>query len=285
MILKLKYILPVALALGLIVLLNFGASTKKPVGPNADKVASQPPMMGKQQVRLLNFDSLLAATKVKLPPETQASISLLENNISRSDIKEQQIADYESLGKLWRQAKRNAIAAHYFGLSGKLENSEKKLNFAAHLLSEELNSDEEWMPSMRNWMEQEAIGYYSASLAINPLNDTVKMDLATVYMAANEPMKGVEQLLDIVRRDSTNVPANIMLGKMAVQSGQLDKAIERGNTVLSVNPKSVDAYLFMGEAYKRQGNKQKAVELFTEAKKLMDNPAFSKDIDAYMATF
>lgn len=282
---KLKYILPVALALGLIVLLNFGASTKKPVGPNADKVASQPPMMGKQQVRLLNFDSLLAATKVKLPPETQASISLLENNISRSDIKEQQIADYESLGKLWRQAKRNEIAAHYFGLSGKLENSEKKLNFAAHLLSEELNSDEEWMPSMRNWMEQEAISYYSASLAINPLNDTVKMDLATVYMAANEPMKGVEQLLDIVRRDSTNVPANIMLGKMAVQSGQLDKAIERGNTVLSVNPKSVDACLFMGEAYKRQGNKQKAIELFTEAKKLMDNPAFSKDIDAYIATF
>lgn len=283
--LKLKYILPVALALGLIALLNFGASTKKPVNPNADKAAEQPPMMGKRQALPLNFDSLLAVAKLKLPPETQARISLLENNISRGDIKEQQIADYESLGKLWLQANKNAIAAHYFGLSGKLENSEKKLNFAAHLLFEALHSDEAPMPSMKNWMEQEAIAYYSASLAINPLNDTVKMDLATIYMAAQQPMKGVEQLLDIVRRDSTNIPANIMLGKLAVQSGQLDKAIERGNTILRVSPKNIDAHLFMGEAYKREGNKQKAIELFTEAKKLMNNPAFSKEIDEYIATF
>lgn len=285
-ILKLKYIIPVAVALGLIAWLNFGATTKKPVDPNADNTAVQPPMMGKEAVKPLNFDSLLVVVKAKLPPETQAKISLLENNISRGDIKEQQIADYESLGKLWLQSKKsNIIAAHYFGQSGKLENSEKKLNFAAHLLSEELKNEEDLMPSMKNWMEQEAIGYYTASLTINPLNDTVKIDLAMVYMDANNPMKGVEQLLDIVRRDSTNIPANVMLGKMAIQSGQLDKAIERGNTILRVDPKNIDAHLFLGEAYKREGNKEKAIQLFTEAKKLMDSPAFSKDIDAYMATF
>lgn len=216
----------------------------------------------------------------------QAKISLLENNITRGDIKEQQIADYESLGKLWLQSKRNnAIAAHYFGESGKLENSEKKLNFAAQLLSDELNDNEDLMPSMRNWMEKEAIQYYKASLAINPLNDTVKINLATIYFAANEPMSSVEQLLGVVERDSTNIRANIMLGKMAVQSGQLDKAIERGKTVLRVAPRNIDARLFMGEAYKRKGNKKEAVELFTEAKKLMNNPSFSKDIDAYIATF
>lgn len=283
---KLKYIVPIAIALGLIALINFGATTKESVDPNAENTAVRPPMMGGQEIKSLNFDSLLAVVKAKLPPETQTNISLLENNITRGDIKEQQVADYESLGKIWLQSKKsNVIAAHYFGLSGKLENSEKKLNFAAHLLSEELKSDEELMPSMKSWIEKEAIEYYTASLVINPLNDTVKIDLAIVYMDANNPMKGVEQLLDIVRRDSTNIPANVMLGKMAIQSGQLDKAIERGNTILRVDPKNIDAHLFLGEAYKRDGNKEKAIQLFTEAKKLMDNPAFSKDIDAYIATF
>ncbi|HET8573553.1 MAG TPA: tetratricopeptide repeat protein [Edaphocola sp.] len=281
---KLKYIIPVAIALGLIALLNFGVSTKKPVDPNTDSEAPMAAAMGQQKVSALNLDSLLTVMKKKLPPAIQAKISLLENNITRGDIKEQQIADYESLGDIWLQEGQKGIAGHYIGLSGKLENSEKKLNFAAHLISEALNADA-LMPAMKSWLEKEAVQYYSASLAINPVNDTAKMELAMVYMDAQQPMKGVEQLLDIVRRDSTNIPANVMLGKMAVQSGQLDKAIQRGQTVLRKDPGNIDAHLFMGEAYKRKGNKAKAIQLFTEAKKLMNNPAFSKDVDAYISTF
>lgn len=281
---KLKYIIPVAIALGLIALLNFGASTQKPVDPSAESEAPMAAAMGQQKVAELNLDSLLTILKKKLPPATQAKISLLENNIARGDIKEQQVADYESLGKIWLQEKEKGIAGHYMGMSGKLENSEKKLNFAAHLISEALNGDA-LMPAMKSWLEQEAIQYYSASLAINPVNDTAKMELAMVYMDAQQPMKGVEQLLDIVRRDSTNIPANVMLGKMAVQSGQLDKAIQRGETVLHKDPKNIDAHLFMGEAYKRKGDKAKAIQLFTEAKKMMDSPEFSKQVDDYIATF
>lgn len=273
-----------AIALGLIALLNFGASTKKPVDPNADNEAPMAAAMGQQKMPTLNLDSLLTVMKKKLPPATQAKISLLENNITRGDIKEQQIADYESLGKIWLQEGEKGIAGHYMGMSGKLENSEKKLNFAAHLISEALNGDA-LMPAMKSWLEKEAIQYYSASLAINPVNDTAKMQLAMVYMDVQQPMKGVEQLLDIVRRDSTNIPANVMLGKMAVQSGQLDKAIQRGETVLHKDPENIDAHLFMGEAYKRKGDKAKAIQLFTEAKKLMNSPAFSKEVDDYLATF
>lgn len=281
---KLKYIIPVAIALGLIALLNFGASTKKPVDPNAAMEAPMAAAMGQQKTEALNLDSLLTVMKKKLPPTIQAKISLLENNITRGDIREQQIADYESLGKIWLQQGEKGIAGHYIGMSGKLENSEKKLTFAAHLVSEALNADA-LMPAMKSWLEQEAIQYYSASLAINPVNDTAKMELAMVYMDVQQPMKGVEQLLDIVRRDSTNIPANVMLGKMAVQSGQLDKAIQRGETVLRRDPKNIDAHLFMGEAYKRKGDKSKAIQLFTEAKKLMNSPDFSKDVDNYIATF
>lgn len=283
---KLKYLIPIVVALGLIAFLNFGMATSKKLAPDAGVANVQPPMAAGKQLAPLNFDSLVTIEKMKLPPQTQTNMSLLENNIARSDTKEQQITDYESLGRLWLQTKRNsAIAAHYIGVSGKLENSEKKLNFAADLLYGELNNSEDLMPRMKNWMENEAIEYYKAALNINPLNDTVKLNLATVYFDANQPMSCVQQLLDVVGRDSTNLRANIMLGKMSVQSGQLDKAIERGNTVLRVDPKNIDARLFMGEAYKRKGDKKKAVQLFTEAKKLMNDPTFSKDIDAYIATF
>ncbi|RYZ23168.1 MAG: tetratricopeptide repeat protein, partial [Chitinophagaceae bacterium] len=124
------------------------------------------------------------------------------------------------------------------------------------------------------------------ALALNPTNDTTRIDLAAVYIeGTGETMKGIEQLLTIVRQDSTNIPANIILGKMAVESGQLDKAVLRGETILRVDQDNVEARLFLAEALKRKGETAKAKQLFTEAKKIMKNPAFSKDMDEYMATF
>lgn len=231
-----------------------------------------------------NFDSLLVDAKKKLSPAAQAEISKQENSVTRGDVKEQQILAYEALGKLWQQNKNRPVAAHYFGKSGKLENSQKKLNFAAHLFSEELH--EERNPRIRQWMAEEAIACFQQSIELNPDNDTTRIDLADVYInGTGETMKGIQQLLSIVRRDSTNIPANMILGRMAVESGQLDKAIQRGNTILSVDKDNVEAYWFLAEAYRRKNDIPKAKELLNTAKKIVNNPAFTKEVDNYMKTF
>lgn len=284
--LKSRFVIPVLIAIGFILFLNFGTKTVKP-GDNKESSNAATAMTDEHNHAIPNFDldSFQNVEKVKLPPEMQTNISLLENNIAREADKSQKIADLESLGRAWIKAKRQAIGAYYLGASAKLENSEKKLNFAANLFVEEIEKEEPVMEGMRFWMLGQMIELYQASLAINPLNDTIKLDLATTYLNANDAMKGVEQLLDVVKRDSTHIPANIMLGKMAIQSGQLDKAIERGRTILRINPQSIDAHLFMGEAYKQMGEKEKAIQLFMGAKELMNNPEFSKDIDEYIASF
>lgn len=279
------------MALAIAGALYFGGNT---VAPKKEKAASGPMAQGgtpgeRQAAGLdipepANFDTLLIAAKKKLSPAAQAEISRQENTITRGNVKEQQILAYEALGKLWQQNKNRPIAAYYFAQSGKLENSQKKLNFAAHLLSEELHEERD--PHIRQWMSELAIGCYQQSIELNPANDTTRIDLAEIYFnGTGETMKGIEQLLTIVRKDSTNIPANIILGRMAVESGQLDKAILRGQTILRVDKNNIEARLFMAEAYKRTGNIQMAKDLLNEAKKIMDSPAFSKDLDEYMKTF
>lgn len=231
-----------------------------------------------------NFDTLLMAARKKLSPAAQAEVSRQERLITGSAAKEQQILAYESLGKLWQQYKNRQIAAYYFAQSGKLENSQKKLNFAAHLISEELHEERD--PHVRQWMAEVAIASYQQSIDLNPANDTTRIDLAEIYFnGTGETMKGIEQLLTIVRRDSTNIPANTILGRMAVESGQLDKAILRGQTILRVDKNNVEAHLFLAEAYKRSGKAQMAKDLFNEAKKITNSPDFSKALDEYMKTF
>lgn len=286
----LHYIVIVA-ALALTGALYFGGNTTAPkkAAPAAGPMAEGGTPGERQAAGLdipapANFDSLLIVAKRKLSPAAQAEIGRQESTITRGDVQAQQILAYEMLGKLWLQHKNRPIAAHYFGKSGKLENSQKKLNFAAHLFSEELHGEKD--KHVRQWMAEEAIACYQQSISLNPDNDTTRIDLAEVYISGTgETMKGIEQLLTIVRKDSTNIPANMILGRMAVESGQLDKAIQRGNTILSVDKGNVEAYWFLAEAYKRKGDAAKAKELLNEAKRLVNNPEFTKEVDEYMKTF
>jgi thioredoxin-like negative regulator of GroEL len=289
--LKPVHFIAIFVALGLIAALYFGGNTLK---PKENKPAAAGPMAGggtpgEMQAGMVdipepaNFDTLLANAKMKLSPAAQAEISRQENTITRGDVKEQKVLALEALGKIWQNNKNRAIAAYYFAESGKLENSQKKLNFAAHLLSEEMH--EEKNPNYKQWMATVAISSLQQSIALDP-SDTTRIDLADIYInGTGETMKGIEQLLTIVRQDSTNIPANVILGRMAVESGQLDKAVARGETILRVDKNNIEAHLFLAEAYKRKGEIQKAKALFEEAKAIMKNPDFSKDLDAYMKTF
>ena len=42
---------------------------------------------------------------------------------------------------------------------------------------------------------------------------------------------------------------------------------------------------FLGEAYKREGKTEQAIELFRQAEKIMNNPDFTKDMEEYIISF
>jgi cytochrome c-type biogenesis protein CcmH/NrfG len=112
------------------------------------------------------------------------------------------------------------------------------------------------------------------------------MALAASFIeGTGETMQGVQMLLSITREKPDNVPANLMLGRLAIQSGQFDKAVQRFETVLKSEPENTEALYFLAEAYKGKGNKQKAIELFEKCKKIVNNPEFNRDIDQYINSF
>ena len=98
-------------------------------------------------------------------------------------------------------------------------------------------------------------------------------------------MNGVQQLLSITRRDPEHAGANLMLGRLDITSGQFPKAIDRLGKVLQKDENNREALYFLAEAYKGQGNKAKAIELFERCKRVVNNPDFSKDIDTYIKSF
>jgi tetratricopeptide (TPR) repeat protein len=279
--LKQRIILASIGAIFLIFLFIFG-KTESPKIPEIAKVESALPAFDvqtaiRQEKQKLNSDQLLYITN-------------LENGITRGDLKKQEKNQYTSLADFWKDSVSSFVPyAYYLSESAKLENSKKSLTFAARLILE--NMRRETRSDVKVWEAQTAAGLFEKALLLDPDNDDLKVGLGSCYVYgegmvgdASQTMKGIQQLLAVVKKDSNNMQAQLVLGIGAVISNQTDKAIERLNKVASFDPHNLEAVSWLADAYAANGDKKNAIKWYEQSKHLVNNPEFSKEIDARIKT-
>ena len=257
----------------LTVLYFFGntVSKSRPVGsPQSENVS---------QKKQLTISEILQASESKLRPEEIAYVNRLKNAVIRGDVKNQQSKAFRQLADFWKDSVPDGFlpAAYYEGQLAKLENSEKSLTFAAQLFLDNLRGQQ---PLLRNWMADQAKELFERALALNPQNDSARIGLGAANIFEGEDvMQGVQQILEVSRRDSTNMYAQFMLALGGLESGQFDKAIERLNRVVLHEPHNLEAVLILAEAYEQKGDKSNAIRWYTAAKSGLNNQDMIREID------
>jgi tetratricopeptide (TPR) repeat protein len=135
----------------------------------------------------------------------------------------------------------------------------------------------------KSFLNANTLAAYQKAVALDSTNTDNRIRLASAYMSdGSAPMQGVTILLDIVRKDSNNVDALLMLGRFGIISGQYDKAISRLEKILYLHPQNSEALLLLADAYQNQGNKAKAIEMLERCKKTVANPDAKREIDNYI---
>jgi tetratricopeptide (TPR) repeat protein len=277
-------------AIVLIVALYLGVNTvpppKAPVAATAgDAPHNHAGEMPGSSVVPASTDSISTAALMQLPPHAAQELKAIEQKFTAASDSAAMAPVYEELAKLWQEHKNLPMAAYSWAKAAHLAHSEKKLNFAGRFFLDLIRQGNA-TPAVMMWEARQAISCFNEALAINPDNDTTKLALASGYIdGTGEVMKGVGILREITAKDPNHIPANLMLGRMSIQSGQFDKAVTRFETVLKLDPNNREALYFGAEAYKGKGDKAKAIALFEQCKKVVNNPAFSSDIDNYIKTF
>ena len=260
----------------LLVLFFFGKTTTE---------KKELPVTTKSELPQFNIKDTLAFFKQKLLPEQLVYISHIENNITRGDVKDQSESQYNTLANFWKDSVVAFIPyAYYLSEAAKLDNSEKKLTFAARLILE--NMRRETNPATKVWEARTAASLFEQALKINPDNDDLKVGLGSCYVFgegmigdAEQTMKGIQQLLQVVQKDSNNMQAQLVLGIGGVISNQLSKGIERLNKVVGFDPHNLEAVSWLADAYAATGDKLNAIKWYEQSKHLVNNPEFSKEID------
>jgi len=237
------------------------------------------------RVKSIGLQDILQASQARLTPGQLSYVSRLQHSVVRGDVKKQQLEASRQLAAFWKDSVQNGflLYAYYNGEVAKLENSEKSLTFAAQLFLQSLRGQDN--PAVKGWMATNAKELFEKALELNPQNDSSKVGLGASYIfgsSASDPtevMQGIQRILEVARRDSTNMYAQFMLGLGGIESGQFDKAIERLTTVVRHQPANIEAILLLAEVHQQSGDKADAIKWYEAAKKLIGNREMIREID------
>lgn len=134
----------------------------------------------------------------------------------------------------------------------------------------------------QNQLAEKAREFYSKVLDKNPQNLDVKTKMAMTYLSAESPMQGILMLREVLAEDPKNELALFNMGMLSIQSGQYDKALDRLEELVKVNPNHTQGHLLLGIALMNTGDKARAKEQFEKVKVLDKDPAVQATADSYL---
>ena len=271
-----KQVLVAAVAVALVAFLFIAGKTS--IGKNKEDTGA------KKIEQTFNIQLVIKDLTAKLDPQKVEYLAKLENSVKRGDVKNQQIEAFEQLANFWKDSvSAFEPYAFYISEAAQLDNSEKKLTFAAQLFLGRLRQEHD--TKKLGWETQQAILLFNKALQLNPASADLKIGLGSAYVFGSQPgdaqqtMQGIQQLLSVVREDSNNMKAQFVLGVGSAVSGQYNKAIERFTKVVTAEPNNVEAIAFLADTYAATGNKNEAVKWYNVSKKLVNNSSYSKEVD------
>jgi cytochrome c-type biogenesis protein CcmH/NrfG len=120
---------------------------------------------------------------------------------------------------------------------------------------------------MKSWKAVQAKDLFERSLKLDPANDSAKVGLGATYLfgLAQNPMEGILKIREVAEKDPANVYAQMTLGQASMVSGQFEKAVERYQNVLKLQPGNLEALLSIADVYEQQGKKPEAVTWYTRS--------------------
>lgn len=212
-----------------------------------------------------SFEHILQMASSRVSKTLLDSIALLEKDIKSEDIKKQ-ITAYKQIGDLWARSGNIICGGHYFIEKAKLSNAIGDWRFSAELMAYAADGAADSIA--RNYAIDNAILGFRNIIALDSSDIDAKVQLAVCLIdGKNNVMEGVTLLKQVEKLEPDHEFMNVTLGRLALISGQFDKAIPRLEHLIQKHPDNFEAYYYLSEAYKATGKKDKAIQCLEDAKK------------------
>jgi outer membrane protein len=261
------------------VLLGIGLWFANRKGTDA-KSEETAPVAGSADFRPVNWESYIDSSIQSYSGSSREKFMLFRSNYQSAEGAGQKAAWADSLAGLFYNA-RNIVGIAYF--------REMKALASA--------TEEAWMnagndyyraanfstPQLRAALFQKAIEAYDKAIQLNPDNLQALTSKGVCYVeGTGNPMEGITILREVLSKDSTFAEAHFQLGMFAIQSGQFEKALDRMEKVLKINPAYITAHLYKGQVYQQMGNLNEAIRSLEMYRDLSNEPEVKAQVNEYL---
>jgi tetratricopeptide (TPR) repeat protein len=209
-------------------------------------------------------DSALTAMPAEQAERIRSLEAALEKALKRSSPDGEAKGLYAQLDQAWQAEGLEAVAAEQARLAANLEPLEADAYGAVGdrfmALIPTAGDDQERVDYVFR-----AIHSYEEALELNPEDLDRKVGLATLYTDhQGNIMQGVMLLREVAAADSTNSEAQMRLGRFSLMSGQVDKALGRFRTVVRQDSLNLPARILLAQTLANAGREGEAIKELQE---------------------
>lgn len=226
---------------------------------------TKPP--GQQQVeqtRLLQAEAtdvnlLIREAHDKLPASQVSTIQAIQQELSQTSGDSARVEILQQLSGRWYENGYPAIAGYYAQEIADLEGTEQAWSIAGTTYAICVQRAEE--EKVRQFCSQRAVTAFENAISLNPNEVRHQVNLALTYTdapPASEPMKGVMMLRELEEDFPESPLVYTSLAKLAIRTGQFERAIQRLTQALEIEPNNLNAICLLGQAHAGAGNAAEA---------------------------
>ena len=241
-------------ALALFLLLYFGFDTKT----DKQKMSEQSRSL---QAESTSFETLEADAKEHLEASQLAQVADLEKQIGQANTDAARVSGLKTLSGLWYRFGQLPVAGGIAEQIAELENADTSWSVAGATFYSGLVGSQDQI--IRSYCATHAVKSFENAASLNPENPEHRINLALVYAEnppPDNPMQAVLMLRELEKKHPDNPAVYNALGRLAIKTGQWDKAIERLEKSWSLNKKNPNTPCLLVKAYEAKGNTIKAQE-------------------------
>lgn len=191
---------------------------------------------------------------------SQASLLIaLEREIEKADSDSVKSELLKQLSGKWYEYQQPHIAGFYAEQVADVDNTAASWSIAGTSYAATFKGPFE--KKVKDFSFERAIKAFENAASIEPTDIRSKVNLALCYVERppkENPMKGILMLLDYDKQYPDNPLVLTNLGRLAIQTGQFNKAIQRLEKVIDISPETTSAYCLLSKAYEGNGEMEKA---------------------------
>ncbi len=203
-------------------------------------------------------ETLNKEAKVTLSSDTLTLIDRLEHLTEGKDTVS--ITDnLKRLSGIWYSQKRYGLAGYYAQRVASIEEKAESWSIAGTTFAAGVKLLGEGKE--KEFCTGRAIKAFEHAISLAPDVTAHRMNLASIYTDVppkDNPMKGIQMLLEMNKNEPENIAVMNLLGQLAVKTGQFDKAITRLERSYQLDPKNSQTPCLLSMAYEGAGQHEKA---------------------------